>query len=157
MLRIATRVALAALLVCCTALSLPLYAQVTAITVETVEVHDGIVGNSDLTGMTTYRLYAQLTDSADFVGAVYGSAEEPIDISTTTSFFQHPAGGSFGTDLNGFFLSILPDLNYDSWLTIGLDLAPSGANEEGISSLGIIAEQAAFEAGENFVLNSEMG
>lgn len=157
MLRIATRVALAALLVCCTALSLPLYAQVTAITVETVEVHDGIVGNSDLTGMTTYRLYAQLTDSADFVGAVYGSAEEPIDISTTTSFFQHPAGGSFGTDLNGFFLSILPDLNYDSWLTIGLDLAPSGANEEGISSLGIIAEQAAFEAGENFVLNSEIG
>ena len=105
-----------------------LCAQVTAITVETVEVHDGMVGNSDLTGMTTYRLYAQLTDSADFVGAVYGSAEEPIDISTTTSFFQHPAGGSFARPQR-LFLSILPDLNYDSWLTIGLDLAPSGANE----------------------------
>ena len=157
MLRIATRVVLAALFACCTALSLPLYAQVTSIVVETVEVHDGIVGNSDLTGMTTYRLYAQLTDSADFVGAVYGSALEPIDISTTTTFFQHPAGGSFGTDLNAFFLTILPDLNYDSWLTIGLDLAPSGENEEGISSLGIIEEQAAFEAGENFVLDSEIG
>ena len=63
------------------------------------EVHDGMVGNSDLTGMTTYRLYAQLTDSADFVGAVYGSAEEPIDISTTNFlrfvpewiFLEHPA------------------------------------------------------------------
>ena len=54
-------------------------------------------------------------------------------------------------------MTILPDLNYDSWLTIGLDLAPSGENEEGISSLGMIAEQAAFEAGENFVLESEIG
>ena len=66
MLRIATRLALAALFVSCTALSLPLYAQVTSITVETVQVHEGMVGNSDSTGMTTYRLYAQLTDSTDF-------------------------------------------------------------------------------------------
>ncbi|MGB1122376.1 MAG: hypothetical protein ACPG08_02545, partial [Flavobacteriales bacterium] len=157
MLHIATRLASAALLMCCSAFLFPLYAQVTAIVVETVQVHDGMVGNSDLTGMTTYRLYAQVTDSMDFVGAVYGSAAEPIDISTTTTFFQHPAGGSFGTDLNEFFLTILPDLNYDSWLTIGLDLAPAGTNEEGISSLGIIAEQSAFEAGDNFVLESEVG
>ena len=157
MIRVATRVVLAVLVVCCMTLSFSLNAQVNAIVVETIQVHDGPVGNSDLTGMTTYRLYAQLTDSLDFVGAVYGSSEEPINLSTTTSFFQHPAGGSFGTDLNGFFLNILPDLNYDSWLTIGLDLAPSGVNEEGISSIGIIAEQAAFEAGENFVLDSEVG
>lgn len=155
--RIATRVVSAALLLCASALFLPLTAQVTSIVVETVQVHNGPVGNSDLTGMTTYRLYAQLTDSADFVGAVYGSSEEPIDISTTTSFFQHPAGGSFGTDLNAFFLNILPDLNYDSWLTIGLDLAPSEVNEEGISSLGMTEEQVAFEAGANFVLNSSVG
>lgn len=155
--RIATHVATAALTLCCTALTSSIFAQVTSISVETVQVHTGMVGNSDLTGMTTYRLYAELSDSTDFVGAVYGSAAEPIDISTTTDFFQHPAGGSFGTDLNAFFLNILPDLNYDSWLTIGLDLAPTGANEEGISSLGITAEQSAFEAGDDFVLASEIG
>ncbi|MDA0912772.1 MAG: hypothetical protein O2818_07335 [Bacteroidetes bacterium] len=133
------------------------HAQVISVSVETVQVHTGMVGNSDLTGMTTYRIYANVTDSSDFVGAAYGSAAEPIHLSSTTSFFQHPAGGSFGTDLNAFFLGILPDLNYDSWLTIGLDLAPSDATEEGISSLGMNAELSIFEGGADFVLDSEVG
>ncbi|MGA0434820.1 MAG: hypothetical protein ACO3MV_04060, partial [Flavobacteriales bacterium] len=134
-----------------------IHAQVTSVSVETVQVHTGMVGNTDLSGMTTYRIYANVTDSTDFVGAAYGSATEPIHLSSTTSFFQHPAGGSFGTDLNAFFLNILPDLNYDSWLTIGLDIAPSGTSEEGISSLGMNAELSIFESGADFVLNSEVG
>lgn len=137
--------------------SVSLHAQVTEISAEAVAFHDGMVGNSDLSGMTTYRIYAHVSSVEDFVGAVYGNAAEPIDISTSTSFFQHPAGGSFGTDLNEFFLGILPDLNYDSWLTIGLDLAPVDSSQEGISSIGITAEQSAFETGANFVLNSEVG
>ena len=87
--------------------SVAIHAQVTEISAEAVAFHDGMVGNSDLTGMTTYRIYAHVTSAEDFVGAVYGNASQPIDISTTTSFFQHPAGGSFGTDLNQFFLNIL--------------------------------------------------
>lgn len=157
MLRFFLRWASAACSILVAANATPLSAQINGVEVEAVISHDGPVGNSDLTGMTTYRIYASVTSSTDFVGAVYGSAPEEIHISSTTSFFQHPAGGSFGTDLNAFFLGILPDLNYDSWLTIGLDLAPSDVDEEGISSIGLTSELAAFETGADFVLNSEVG
>lgn len=135
----------------------PLHAQVTDLSVETVIEHTGMVGNTNFAGMTTYRIYANLTGPNDYLGAVYGNAAEPVDITSTTTFYQHPAGGSFGTDLNPFFLTILPDLAYDSWLTIGLDVAPVAVNEEGISSIGMNAELSAFESGANFLLNSSVG
>lgn len=93
---IVTLLATAALTMCCTALTLTSFAQVTSISVETVQIHAGPVGNSDSTGMTTYRLYAEPTDSTDLEGAVYGSAAAPVDVSIATAFFEHPTGGSFG-------------------------------------------------------------
>ena len=132
-------------------------AQITSLEVELVTVHSGPVGNSDLTGMSTYRVMAILSSSDDYIGAVYGNQVDPCSVMSTTSFYQHPAGGSFGTDLNIFFLGILPDLNYDSWLTIGLETAPMGSSEEGISSIGMGAELEAFESGLDFLLNSTVG
>ena len=68
-----------------------LRAQLTGLHVEPVTTHDGTVGSSDLTGHTTYRVYATLTSPADLIQAVYGSAEAPLNVCTPTDFWQTPA------------------------------------------------------------------
>jgi hypothetical protein len=132
-------------------------AQMTGIWVETVIQHEGIVGNTDFTGLTTYRLYAEMTSESDYLGASFGSEQAPCSISSSTAFYQHPAGGSFGTDLSAFFMGILPDLSFDSWVTIGLSSAPEAGNGEGVSTIGMGAELQAFESGQSLVVESQIG
>jgi hypothetical protein len=135
----------------------PAVAQMTSLWVETVLQHEGIMGNTDFSGMTTYRIHALMTSETDFLGAAYGNALEPCSMVSTTSFYQHPAGGSFGTDINAFFIGILPDLNYDSWVTIGLESSPQSGNGDGISTIGMGAELSVFESGDDLVVESEIG
>ncbi|MGB1075218.1 MAG: hypothetical protein ACPGYK_03450 [Flavobacteriales bacterium] len=135
-------------------------AQVTGLYIEPVGAHTGTVGTSDLTGHTTYRLYATLTSPTDLVQAVFGSAELPLEIATTTQFWQSPiASSAFATGINSTFLSVFPELAYDSWFTVGLDSAPQAGEEgeEPISSIGMSTELGVFEAGSDFLLNSEVG
>lgn len=137
-----------------------LRAQLTGLHVEPVTTHDGTVGSSDLTGHTTYRVYATLTSPADLIQAVYGSAEAPLNVSTTTDFWQTPATSvEFGTSVNPAFFSAFPELAYDSWFTIGLESIPSQgpAGSEQIGSIGMDTELGMFEAGANFLLNSDVG
>ena len=137
-----------------------LLAQLTGLHVEPVTTHDGTVGSSDLTGHTTYRVYATLTSPADLIQAAYGSAEAPLNVSTTTDFWQTPATSvEFGTSVNPAFFSAFPELAYDSWFTIGLESIPSQgpAGSEQIGSIGMDTELGMFEAGANFLLNSDVG
>lgn len=133
------------------------FAQVSALVAEPVAIHEGPVGSTDLTGLTTYRIYAQLTSPDDFVTAVFGSDDMPLNLSTTTTFWQHPAGGNFATDLTAFYTSIFPELAYDSWLTIGLEQAPSGGGGQGIGSIGLTPMLTAFGAGGNAELSTAAG
>jgi hypothetical protein len=142
---------------CCLAFSSLIHAQVTQIVAEPIAIHTGAVGDSNLEGFTTFGIYAELTSSTDYLTAVFGSAEFPLNISTSTSFWQHGAGGNFATDLNSFFLGMLPELAFDSWLTIGLTQAPSGAGEEGIGSIGLTSALAAFGAGNDLELSTMSG
>lgn len=136
------------------------HAQFSGLYVEPIITHDGPVGTADLTGYTTYRVYATLTSPEDLVQAVFGSADAPLEIASSTSFWQTPGiSEEFGTQINPAFISYFPDLAYDSWLTIGLASIPSQGPEgsEPISSIGMNAELGVFEAGGNFLLNSEVG
>ena len=83
-----------------------------------------------LSGMTTYRLYFVSAHPMDFVSAVFGDAEYPLAIETTTSFYQDALGG---TTPNGIFptlYSTFPSLAYDSWVTIGIEAVPNTAEGE---------------------------
>lgn len=136
------------------------HAQLTGLHVEPVITHDGVVGSSDLTGHTTYRVYATLTSPEDLVQAVFGSADSPLEIATTTSFWQTPGiSEEFGTQINPAFIALFPELAYDSWMTIGLATIPTQGPEgsEQIGSIGMNTELGIFEAGGNFLLNSEVG
>ena len=132
-------------------------AQVTELVAEPVAIHDGVVGSTDLTGLTTYRIYAQLTSPTDYVTAVFGSEEYPLNLSTTTSFWQHGAGGNFATQITGFFLNMIPELAYDSWLTIGLQQAASAPGEENIGYIGVAPMLASFATGGNAELSTSAG
>ncbi len=142
---------------CTLSCALTAHSQITGIVAEPVAVHTGFVGDSDLTGFTTYRIYAELSSPDDYVTAAFGSAATPLTIATTTSFWQHPAGSSVATDLNDFIFGIVPELVYDSWVTIGLDAAPSAYGEYDVDNIGIGTALAAFEAGSDLVVNSQAG
>ena len=70
--------------------------------------------------LTTYRLYATLPGPADVVTTVFGDIENPTSLVTTTEWYQDPNGSQFPCASNILF-DLFPELEYDSWLTIGID------------------------------------
>lgn len=131
--------------------------QITGLVAEPLAIHEGVVGTSDLTGLTTYRIYAELTSPEDLVTAAFGSAATPLSIETTTSFWQHPGGSAVATDINPFLFSLVPEIAYDSWVTIGAEQAPAAPGIQDVDNIGVGAAFAAFEAGGNLVVNSQAG
>ena len=88
--------------------------------VDTVQVHT----LGDLAGMTTYRYYVKCANPADFVSAVSGDANNPMAVTTTTSFFHDALGGVTPNGINPPLFGTFPNLQYDSWVTIGLSSRP---------------------------------
>ena len=123
------------------------------LSVETVAV-DGVAG------LTTYRVYVTTPNASDFVSAIAGDEANPSYLRTSTSFFQSAVGGLTAGTVNPLFYAAFPDLQYDSWLTIGIDAAPvSGDGTADVT----LAEAAGdtwtsdFEAGQNLEINSFFG
>ena len=98
--------------------------------IETI-VHTG----GALDGLTTYKLYFQGSDSSDFVTAVYGNEDDPLSLTTTTDFYQHPLGGASAEAINPLLLGVYPELAFDSYVTIGLDRKAVPADGENSASL----------------------
>lgn len=65
-------------------------AQIERINVEEIPL-SGPIGLSDLSGYTNYRLFAEATDADDQVFRVLGVSICPLNITSTTSFYRHPA------------------------------------------------------------------
>ncbi|MFZ8835487.1 MAG: T9SS type A sorting domain-containing protein [Flavobacteriales bacterium] len=129
------------------------------IEIEPVMVHDGTVGSTDLTGFVTYRIYALCENPDDFVSAVAGDDVNPSFIHTTTSFFQHDAGGLLGESVNPLVFPVIPDAEFDSWVTIGLDgAADGGSGESGVSIVeGTVPWVEPFESGESLDISDDLG
>ena len=102
---------------------------------------------------TTYRVYAEFASATDECVAVYsvGAAETnpvTLELSVTTSFYQSDGGANLGSNINAFFLTVLPDLAYDSWFTIG-----SQTNDDpSVSSIGMTSAFNSFNDGNGFIL-----
>ena len=127
------------------------------IQVEVVATHDGPVGTADLTGMTTYRIYALCEDSTDVVSSVAGDDEFPTYIHSTGEVFQSEFGAVFAQDVNPGLFGVLPELQYDSWLTIGLD-GPAGEGESGVTAVeGLDPWPSTFEETGTLAIQDEVG
>ena len=75
----------------------------------------------DLAGMTTYQVLIHTEHPTDFVTSVFGNVNDPLEVTTNTSFYHHPLGATTPENVNPLLLTDFPELAYDSWVTIGLD------------------------------------
>ena len=111
-----------------------------------------------LAGMTTYRMYITTPNENDVISAVYGEVSEPLIISSTTSFYQHEGGTALATSVTPFLLDVLPELAFDSWVTIGLD-GPAGSNDAEPTTIGETNNnwETNFENGQDLVIADALG
>ena len=115
--------------------------------------------DGDLAGMITWRMYLNMLDPDDYLSACTGSEDNPWIMESTSSpaWYQHPeASETFANSINPAFYTAFPELEYDSWLTLGV--------EDSTEPMEILALAdptydafSAFEAGENVMSNTPVG
>lgn len=128
-------------------------AQVTGISVETYQVHDGVV-IPDLAGYTTYHVYANTTTAEDFISAIYGDSDSPLSLQSDGDVFQSSPGFIYGSEVNPTFFGTFPALEYDSWMTIGmLDALDNGV----LGNVGVDAAMIDFTAAGSFLVDDAIG
>ena len=113
--------------------------------------------SGELEGMTTYRMYVQTTSSDDAFSALWGDAEWPLLVSTTTAFYQHPLASHSAGSINPLFFDAFPEMEFDSWLTVGIESAPT-PEDQAPSFLDTDNYWIPnFEAGLNLSINDSLG
>ncbi len=115
-------------------------------------------------GQTTYRMHVNMLNSDDFLSSVYGNQNDPFYFSTSDGFYNDSfATGSTAGGVNPAFFGFFPTLEGDSWITIGIDSAPTGA-EVAISTvessdqpwIGAFSSTSPL-SGENFEMSDQTG
>ena len=131
---------------------------------DTTGITTNILGTPDpLAGTKTYRLYAQVDNPGTRVLSGYGNDTEVLNINTTTSFYQATLGAETPSNISSSLFGISPfeDLEYDSWVTIGIDRSPNflPAGYEAITTIADPAFNwfADFEAGNALISNTISG
>ena len=109
----------------------------------------------DLAGMRTYRIYLDVASSDDQVTSFTGNDEFALSLNTTTSFYQNALGGATPNDISDAAIALVPELAYDSYVSVGLTGQPEGA--EGSVELIPGSWMDAFEAGDSFTVNDGIG
>lgn len=89
------------------------------------------------------------------VSALFGDAALPLSLSSPTGFWQSSVGSDFGSSINPGLFGAIPELEYDSWLTIGSE-STIGAGS-GISQVGMTAALSSFNNGGDLNLQAANG
>ena len=102
--------------------------------VETLDNSSASFSNREV----TYRLYAELSDG--IITQLNGDENNPVLISTTTTFFNQDLFGSesnLQSDINSGAFGFIPALQYDTWISLGdsYDSAPSTIGDLGFKFL----------------------
>jgi hypothetical protein len=92
--------------------------------------------STDKAGYETFQVSAKFGSRAASVYALYGEPGAPLEI--PPAFQVDPPFGSDIGPVNAAFLPLLPDAQFDSWLTIGTD-GPA-LTKGALSSVGLPLE-----------------
>ena len=141
-----------------TAFATDVKAQLVDVVFEPVVEHTGTTADGvDLTGFTTYHMYAVLANENDFVSSVFGLEEAPLTVTTTTSFFNAPLGGAIASNINPLLISNFESVAYDTWVTIGRESSGDPGND--ITAVETPAEPwfTTFSNGGNIVIDGTFG
>ena len=96
----------------------------------------GLTGTVDLTGYACYRLYVELINENDFLSSISGDELNPTYVTTTTTYYHALIGGLTASSSNPMLFPVYPDLQFDSYVTIGLEgPANATAGESNISTV----------------------
>ncbi|MFT5183457.1 MAG: PKD repeat protein [Flavobacteriales bacterium] len=87
-----------------------------------------LVASNSVGAMNTYRVYANFTNPLDQVVTCYGQDVSPLSISTTTSFYQDADGGFTSNSIDPSMFTSVPNLEFDSWVTIGAEYGLNGVS-----------------------------
>ena len=80
---------------------------------------------------TTYRFYVNAEDATDKFSAVFGNDESPLVINTPEGIYNDAFNTSWNASgINEALFGFFPDLEYDSYATIGLDGPAAGSQAE---------------------------
>ena len=137
------------------------YSQPTGIVVETINDNIGMVDMTDLTGYSTYRVYVKFSHPDDFLSAVAGDAGNgPVIIEGGNNFYQDALGGLTPQASNPALFPAFPALEYDSFITIGVDGPANGLENE--TEVSIVSDEnqpwgTSFEAGNDLIIDSPIG
>jgi hypothetical protein len=102
-------------------------AQVTGISVEPFYTDDGSVANYPA-GHTTWRIYANTTNTTDRVTTVSGDEDTPMSLSVSGSgIWNFPVGGATGDGPSCLIYGSQPLAQYDSYMTIGITCNADGS------------------------------
>ena len=98
------------------------------LSVEEYHVHPEDAGI--LAGFTTYRVYLNCVNETDFLSACSGAEDNPFILNSSSgSWYNNGFNSGWNADnLNPELFGFLPELQYDSYLTIGRD-GPGAAPE----------------------------
>ena len=126
--------------------------------IEPFAEHNGLVGTEDLTGYTTYRIYALCENADDFVSSVSGDSEFPTRIQSSTSFFQSSFGGLTGSEQNSSLFAFFPSAAFDSYISIGLTES-AGTGEGNINTIDNPGNPwgESFEGGNDLLIDDTIG
>ena len=107
---------------------------------------------------TTYRVYATFDSPTNELIAVYGTVSEaqdaPLSVVSTTGFYNTALGSNFGEFINPSFFSVFPEVQYDSWFTIGTE---NTNGDGGVSSVGLEPYLDGFNNGNGFTVDTFLG
>ncbi|MFZ6052236.1 hypothetical protein [Halocola ammonii] len=89
-----------------------LFAQFDSILIEEVD-------NKGLVEGRTFRIYVVVKNEGDQVHAIFADSNNDLFIKSTEPFYQNDYGGALASNVNKRLKREKPELNYDSWFTIG--------------------------------------
>ena len=129
------------------------------LSVDTVVVHE----SGDLAGYNTYRLYVECLHPLDFVVSCSGDESNPLLLASTSSegwYNSALAAGWNAVAINELFFAAFPEMEFDSFLTIGADNSSYPSSMHPISVWGAIDAGLEFDQdgpGTNVLVNDEVG
>jgi hypothetical protein len=118
------------------------------------EVRTKIEAELGETGVKCWRVYLCMDDPHWELQSLFGGDQFPWTLEPETKIYQSKAGGgALASTINPVMFDFAPEIEFDSWFTIGLDNRKSMAN----SIAGQINPFDLFEEGEGFVVDDILG
>jgi len=122
-------------------ISFSVSAQNYPIEVEAYQVHTTTEGLAELDGMTTYRFYITNLGPNDFITSIYGNDQVHFELSVPGGIYNSSYNSSWSASgISQVFVDLFPELEYDSYATIGLTQSASTSGIAGAADPSLIED-----------------